>query len=482
MRTLTKRNIKKKKYTRRKYRGGNSEFKVDLVVARYKENLDWIKEYENRHFNKIYIYNKGGTEVSCENVIPGKACEVIKLPNVGVCDQTYLQHIINNYDSQNFADVTLFSPGSSGNKDHKWFNKKDRFKVILDKVHEIKDSVFVCEKLGKPVDEELNDFNIEKYNTSNISNRNDTGIQSPSEFNKFGDWYRANLPSMKHSMVSYGGIFAVSKKDILSHPKGTYEKYNNQVNKHKFHAASHYLERAWKSIYKDAKCITLRGEIMQGGSQYVEPTFHVVIATAGRPKLKNMLESLKGELKERDGLTIIFDGKNSKKNSGYSETWKEGFKTTINIIEQVPGLKHYGHASINKHAPGAKPETTYMMFADDDDTYIPGSFDILRKKCTDPQTLYISKMKNNNANVKIHIIPPMGFTEIAKDNIGKPNGIIPYNDVGKAEMGIGTYTGDFDYYNTLKDKVKNIVFLDDIIYIIGVDTGDAKNGNNNSTS
>lgn len=215
----------------------------------------------------------------------------------------------------------------------------------------------------------------------------------------------------------------------------------------------------------------------QGGGKVLVPTFHIVIATAGRPRLESMVQSLKGELNEGDALTIIFDGKNAKKNSGYTDTWKEGFKAQFHIIEQVPGLKHYGHASLNKYARHVKPVTTFVMFADDDDTYVTGSFNILRKKCVNPDTLYIAKIKNVEKNL---IIPDMGLKEIVLNHIGKPNGIVPYSDVGKAEFGINSYGGDYEYYRSLKDKVKEIEFLDDIIYTIGTDGGNAKNGNNKS--
>ena len=461
--------------------GGRITYTLDIVVARYNEQLEWLKKYANRNITRVFIYNKGKNSVTCEGVLPGKPCEVIKLPNVGVCDQTYLQHIIDRYDKGEFSDVTIFCPASISNpKDT--YNKKYRFEKILDLVNDTVDTVFIVDKLNGNADEELNDFTLEKYDTSDLLNRNNAGKQHPSTFGKFGDWYRVHFPREETNLVSYGGIFAVSKKDILSRPKEFYENLNKQVNFKKFHVTSHYLERAWTSVWPRLESMydfhgkrIGDGHVKRGGSRV--PTFHIVIATAGRPQLEGMLNSLKGELNEGDAITIIFDGKSAKKNSGFSEGWKEGFKAHFNTIEQVPGLKHYGHASLNKYAPKVKPVTTFIMFADDDDTYVAGSFALLRSKCIDSDTLYIAKMKNVEKNL---IIPDMGLKEIVLNRIGKPNGIIPYGDMGKAEFGINTYTGDFDYYNVLKDKVKNIVFLDDIIYTIGTDGGNAKNGNANA--
>jgi len=195
---------------------------------------------------------------------------------------------------------------------------------------------------------------------------------------------------------------------------------------------------------------------MKGGNT---PTFHVVIATAGRESLMNMLNSLKPQLVENDALTIIFDGKYAKEKSKYTDEYAKGMKCKVNVIEQIPGLKAYGHASINKYLPDLQPVTTYVMFADDDDHYLEGAFDTLRKKCVDPDILYIAKVRDKNL-----IIPPFGHTTIDPGYISKQCGIIPFKDKAKSKLGEITYTGDFDYYNDLKDKVKSVVFLEDIIY------------------
>jgi len=219
----------------------------------------------------------------------------------------------------------------------------------------------------------------------------------------------------------------------------------------------------------------------RGGGHPAIPTFHIVIGTAGRPTLKGMIDSLKGELRAGDALTILFDGKAAKAKSGYADEWLAGVPFTVKVKEQVPGLKYYGHPLLNKYIPKLTPKTTFVMFADDDDTYIAGSFDTLRKTCTDPATLYISKMtyEGNEGN----IIPMPGTTEIKKGNIGKPNGIIPFKDVAKAKFdykrdgNIRYHFGDFDYYKALEAKVKHIVYLDTIIYKVGSEQGDAANGN-----
>lgn len=67
---------------------------LELVVARYKENIDWIKNIDHRI--KISIYNKFYQEN-------------LTLTNVGREAHTYLNHIINQYD--NLSDYTVFCQG-----------------------------------------------------------------------------------------------------------------------------------------------------------------------------------------------------------------------------------------------------------------------------------------------------------------------------------------------------------------------------------
>ena len=76
--------------------------KTEIVVARYNENLDWLKKIKKSKDLKITVYNKGANDID----VP-----FIQLPNIGRESHTYLYHIINNYD--NLADQTIFCQGDS---------------------------------------------------------------------------------------------------------------------------------------------------------------------------------------------------------------------------------------------------------------------------------------------------------------------------------------------------------------------------------
>jgi len=69
---------------------------VNIVVAKYKEDVEWTKGVNH----KITIYDKS------DNPVEGS----IKLKNVGREGETFLYHIVNNY--HNLDDVTVFLQGN----------------------------------------------------------------------------------------------------------------------------------------------------------------------------------------------------------------------------------------------------------------------------------------------------------------------------------------------------------------------------------
>lgn len=70
-------------------------YKGDIVVSRYNEDISWIKRV---HDYRTFIYNKGEY---LDNTIT--------LPNVGREAQTYLHHIVHNYE--NLGDWVFFVQG-----------------------------------------------------------------------------------------------------------------------------------------------------------------------------------------------------------------------------------------------------------------------------------------------------------------------------------------------------------------------------------
>ena len=193
-------------------------------------------------------------------------------------------------------------------------------------------------------------------------------------------------------------------------------------------------------------------------------TFHILIATVGRPSLKKLLDSLKHQLTEKDAITIVFDGLGKKEKSGYDDSWFSEHLCKYTVLVQEPNLGAGigGEPIRTKYQTLLSSQTTYIMHADDDDEYIAGSFEKLRKLCVDPEVLYIAKMVYaDDPSLAI----PRQNKEIVFADIGTPNGIIPFHYAGTAEWGM-FYGGDYYYYNGLQDNVKGVVFLDEIIYTV----------------
>jgi hypothetical protein len=225
--------------------GFQNKGSLDLVVARYKENIEWLKEYDDGSFDRLFVYNKSNKLLEYKS----GAREYIykELPNVGVCDHTYLYHIIDNYD--NLADVTVFLPGSGSLE-----NKKSTIDFVINKVKTTHKTVFkVAPFPDRPIGEVLYNFTLENWTVTSTENRDSDGRLELAEIRPFGKWYEAIFPGVKVKAPVFGGIFAVSRDDIRSREKSFYEKLIRQVNKHKFHEASHYIERSWTSIFIGAK-------------------------------------------------------------------------------------------------------------------------------------------------------------------------------------------------------------------------------------
>lgn len=196
-------------------------------------------------------------------------------------------------------------------------------------------------------------------------------------------------------------------------------------------------------------------------------TFHILIATAGRPSLRKLLNSLRNELEAGDAITIVFDGDKAKAKSGIGPEWFEGHKSFINVIEQTPNLGFWGHGIRNKYQGILEPKCTFVMHADDDDVYVAGSFAKLRKVCTNPNYLYLARVEKilTKKNNKKLVTPPLGQTEIIRKEVGTPNGIIPRRIADRAIWG-NFYGGDWLYYKDLKDHASGVVFLDEVIYTV----------------
>jgi hypothetical protein len=69
--------------------------KYDVVIARYKENIDWLDQLDDK-FN-IIIYNKGPEDIS-------RPCIISKNP--GNASESFIRYIVEHYD--NLPEFVIF--------------------------------------------------------------------------------------------------------------------------------------------------------------------------------------------------------------------------------------------------------------------------------------------------------------------------------------------------------------------------------------
>jgi hypothetical protein len=87
----------------------NNEFKITMIVARYKENIKWlnkiITEQEYKHIDNIIIYNK--SDEPYDYLIKSDKIKILNVENRGREGGTYLDYIIENYN--NFPNNLIFT-------------------------------------------------------------------------------------------------------------------------------------------------------------------------------------------------------------------------------------------------------------------------------------------------------------------------------------------------------------------------------------
>ncbi|MBD2751717.1 DUF3431 domain-containing protein [Spirosoma validum] len=91
---------------------------IELVVAHYNENLNWLRNVPKGL--RVTVYDKGNSSLT--------DWEAISLPNVGREAHTYLHHLVNRYNS--LADWTIFCQGKPF--DHAYDFKKMLRDLVAD--------------------------------------------------------------------------------------------------------------------------------------------------------------------------------------------------------------------------------------------------------------------------------------------------------------------------------------------------------------
>jgi hypothetical protein len=213
---------------------------IEIIVARYNENLNWILESPFNEFNYT-VYNKGDNN----NFEKTGVNKIINLPNVGRCDHTFLYHISKNYAS--LADITIFFPGSI-NIPH----KKSRAIDILNRIKclNYKRAVFIGQYTPN-VRTLFSTFTLDKWSATDPQNfvKNSESTLQKSPIRPYGKWFLYNFGRISPQIVCMNGIFSIDRRDILKYPIFRYNKLVKQLSTHSNPEVGHYVERSWSAIF-----------------------------------------------------------------------------------------------------------------------------------------------------------------------------------------------------------------------------------------
>lgn len=236
----------------------NSLRSFEVVVARYNEDVSWLKkEFPNE---KITIYNKGE-----DNLTPEPNWTVIKLSeNLGREGDTYLRHIINNYN--NLADRTLFLQGYPFDHDKHIYLPLIQYKTrifnhVFNKCKNIiarcGDSVSAYIKSYYKIDKDRLDYqNIELRNTPHTNSFREGIVEEDLE-TFIEQVLKRKLSGDTIIGWAMGAQFAVEKETVLRYNVQHYQNLLKTLDR-EHPEEIYFVDKTWDIIfdidhYKDNK-------------------------------------------------------------------------------------------------------------------------------------------------------------------------------------------------------------------------------------
>jgi hypothetical protein len=193
---------------------------VELVVARYQEDLAWLRRVPRSI--RVRVYDKGGDG-------PG----AMVLPNVGREAHTYLHHFAEHYDQ--LADLTVCVQG-------KPFDHVPDLHRWLRVWAEERETVDDFRALGFLVDED-DDTGSRLFQTWS---KNPEG--RPLALRAFWQEVFAPAPCPERFVFFGGAHFAVTRAAVQRRPRAFYERARQVAAC--FPDAAHCFERTWARVFE----------------------------------------------------------------------------------------------------------------------------------------------------------------------------------------------------------------------------------------
>jgi hypothetical protein len=209
----------------------------ELVVARYKENLDYLEKLPSSV--PVTVYDKGPP---CATFLtPRVNTKVEKIGNVGREPHSYTRYILDRYDT--LPEVVVFTQG----------NPRDHTGTRTDL--EIISWIFTIVEQAKQSG--LSTQGVEAHKAGCNSATSDFRIVYPDleqyEGKDLGTWYQEctdrKFPDTG-ALWSMGACFAASRDNIRKVPKETWSKLYESFSYSSAPVTAHYMERAWHTLLK----------------------------------------------------------------------------------------------------------------------------------------------------------------------------------------------------------------------------------------
>ena len=223
--------------------------KLEVVIARYAEteSLYRLVRFLQRslHPTRYLIYNKGSTNINAARLqIPLCYVEIIRLPNVGRCDHTYLHHIVQNYDCNGLAPMTVFLSATALEPHKQW---QTRCLVHLLRQGRISASrgAFVVDTGGQTPQSHYG-FAPTHHLTQTQQNQQEYGQTHlfPATLRPYEKWYHHHFGDLTLPFVNFQSLFAVTNTQIC------YETLLQELSVHANPELGHYIERSSISIFR----------------------------------------------------------------------------------------------------------------------------------------------------------------------------------------------------------------------------------------
>jgi hypothetical protein len=199
---------------------------IELVVARYTENLNWLRNIPSSIQKTVYAKNMA--DVADQ--------EVISLPNIGREAHTYLHHIVSRYES--LADWTVFCQGKPF--DHAYDFKKS-LKAFADQPDSIGSPTQKYFRwLGHLID--TDDWEGERLFRPWSKNEDGRGLD-------IRGFHRALFDTDGPELYTFvlGAQFAIHRDAIRALPLSFYERA--LLVSVTFPDAAHCFERSWDRVF-----------------------------------------------------------------------------------------------------------------------------------------------------------------------------------------------------------------------------------------